>query len=1261
MTNEKQIKARFQQKHDIEANWNLAVNFIPKAGEIIIYDPDANYNYSRLKIGDGVTSVNQLNFVIDENDNAVKYIEQTLTEEQQVQARTNIGAISMEEVEELLGIENEEEFSVTGEVVQLDLDIEPGTELNVVSKIQRDSTWGESNKLVLHQVSGDNFVDLSSYLGGAGKVFEKDGLTATINADGTLSVTGTNTSTGWTNVVNVGFYNTEHEKKVYPAGTYVIPSGLNLQVRKAEYPGNVSIEGLPVNVNGKVVIPEPFRIIMCFVAYKSGASVNDTIPLGLFRGDSVPDVGREYVGNIYTTTFDSDVYEGEYNWSTGELKDANGNTVAYYDPQPIKSLSGVNHFWTGFGENTVSNVSSENLGKVVIRLGDSAPEETVPSICDFTLTPATKNYAINVYGDSRYYFREDNVFHKLEVPLITTRGKFVVTNSDGLDECELPIPELINFSGITDTMTCNKVTKCWSDRFYITREPDFTETIDDGSGNTLYNPNTVATWVFSKKDFEKFGLPIEATDIPIVSPIFTMVTNDKLMSTSYHVAQSYAGAFSYNAENDNYVFKCRAQSFYAGAVYNLTKGYFCYPLKEEVHRDDNMLSLYLDAGYSVRFEQDDAFDVFWEYSLTQGFCPFYDESHKALWSTKPVDASVVAPLIDVTPNVGIFVPRSVEDALYEAEHIAKRLNYGERQLSDYELNSYQWIGAGDGTTDYTDKIQSKLTELHNTTKGGIIYLGPGTYPISRSLIVYDNTQIIGNGHTIIEQRADNTHAIIWNGSNIRMCDLTIKLAGVCSEVTACIFANSYNTASGNRDERYPENMYVQFCSTSNVTLVGTYNFSWSEGYPYLSDETLAYRGVGVHADKLYFNFYDCDGLTCRHLYAGLYGYGGSNNYRICVTESRYAVRGGGGNNIIDITGHTYYGFDLDGKIVSGTEYVFYGKYADTNKIMVGFYDPQYSRGIFYFDGSCKSNLYSVMASNSGLINGTTDYWETGFTVVTDYGRGNIDIQPYRESFVGVGSALYGISGQQVWNTQFNPSVHNALSGAGVWGTITSNKEWTINGGIGLSDVCRYPKDTLQTHFGLAAAICEATPSEESPIEIIIDISDRPVTNYKGFWIQFDHKYVAEKYTVSFDTNNDGIFNWLAVVQNGNNEPVSYSFNYQTESAMVYRIKISITKALQIPDFMYRDEAYNKYTVDYNPDGLVGIVNIGMPSNEVYGRAFLGECGGSLYGNVDMHQNTLKNLPDPVDAGDAVSKSYLENYVKAEIKSYVDEAILGGAW
>lgn len=60
---EKKIKTRIQQKHDIEANWKLAKNFIPMAGELIIYDVDANYTYERFKIGDGETLVNDLPFI----------------------------------------------------------------------------------------------------------------------------------------------------------------------------------------------------------------------------------------------------------------------------------------------------------------------------------------------------------------------------------------------------------------------------------------------------------------------------------------------------------------------------------------------------------------------------------------------------------------------------------------------------------------------------------------------------------------------------------------------------------------------------------------------------------------------------------------------------------------------------------------------------------------------------------------------------------------------------------------------------------------------------------------------------------------------------------------------------------------------------------------------------------------------------------------------------------------------------------------------
>lgn len=63
--NEKILKSRIIHKHDVEANWLLATNFMPLKGEMIIYDIDENYSYERIKIGDGVTNVNALPFVTD--------------------------------------------------------------------------------------------------------------------------------------------------------------------------------------------------------------------------------------------------------------------------------------------------------------------------------------------------------------------------------------------------------------------------------------------------------------------------------------------------------------------------------------------------------------------------------------------------------------------------------------------------------------------------------------------------------------------------------------------------------------------------------------------------------------------------------------------------------------------------------------------------------------------------------------------------------------------------------------------------------------------------------------------------------------------------------------------------------------------------------------------------------------------------------------------------------------------------------------------
>lgn len=60
---EKKIKTRLIHKHDIELNWNKAVNFIPLKGEIIVYDVDDIHTQERFKIGDGVNLVTNLPFV----------------------------------------------------------------------------------------------------------------------------------------------------------------------------------------------------------------------------------------------------------------------------------------------------------------------------------------------------------------------------------------------------------------------------------------------------------------------------------------------------------------------------------------------------------------------------------------------------------------------------------------------------------------------------------------------------------------------------------------------------------------------------------------------------------------------------------------------------------------------------------------------------------------------------------------------------------------------------------------------------------------------------------------------------------------------------------------------------------------------------------------------------------------------------------------------------------------------------------------------
>ena len=59
--------ARVSNLHKTEKEWSKHANFIPNAGELVIYDPDEVTNFSRLKIGDGKTPLKNLDFLITSN------------------------------------------------------------------------------------------------------------------------------------------------------------------------------------------------------------------------------------------------------------------------------------------------------------------------------------------------------------------------------------------------------------------------------------------------------------------------------------------------------------------------------------------------------------------------------------------------------------------------------------------------------------------------------------------------------------------------------------------------------------------------------------------------------------------------------------------------------------------------------------------------------------------------------------------------------------------------------------------------------------------------------------------------------------------------------------------------------------------------------------------------------------------------------------------------------------------------------------------
>lgn len=59
---EKSLNTRIQNKCDTTANWEKAINFVPKKGEIIVYSDGGGTGIPKMKVGDGSTKVGSLKF-----------------------------------------------------------------------------------------------------------------------------------------------------------------------------------------------------------------------------------------------------------------------------------------------------------------------------------------------------------------------------------------------------------------------------------------------------------------------------------------------------------------------------------------------------------------------------------------------------------------------------------------------------------------------------------------------------------------------------------------------------------------------------------------------------------------------------------------------------------------------------------------------------------------------------------------------------------------------------------------------------------------------------------------------------------------------------------------------------------------------------------------------------------------------------------------------------------------------------------------------
>lgn len=438
---EKQLKGKVVFKHETEAVWHTSnnggpVEYVPAAGEKVLYDRDAKHDYTRIKYGDGTHIVAELPFSTEQPD-------WSQTDTKAIDHIKNKPPVTLDENGKLnIGDHNAQGVYIFSDHPTIELHRDGGEESLKLGS-DGDSHWASENNIAIRSSGGEYPID-DYYLGltidgkkdvlrletvsagGSGdKSVElsieelasmKNEIGAKANAFGNANATtyttkygpaygGINTTSTGQASTAIGAGVTACSDGAFAAGVLTI-AGNPESYTDAKYSGQgAAAFGISNPSQGKFGA----RGMASFVAgYNTYAKANATAAFG----DSTKALGEASFAAGYFT-----IAEGNQSFATGRQTQALGNSSAAFGKETVAHAQASGALVAGLrcqayvdgaivlGDNLVGTQNTSNIGQVILGRYNKIETNSTDVLvvgCGTSANDRKNGFAIDANGNSTF-------------------------------------------------------------------------------------------------------------------------------------------------------------------------------------------------------------------------------------------------------------------------------------------------------------------------------------------------------------------------------------------------------------------------------------------------------------------------------------------------------------------------------------------------------------------------------------------------------------------------------------------------------------------------------------------------------------------------------------------------------------------------------------------------------------------------------------------------------------------------------------------